>query len=105
MFLKELIEYLEKKDPNIVVPVGFCCPHSYRGYYIELAFIPEKDTTVGAMLECAKTALGETYTGWKGGEFTMGECTDVYLAEHGELGEEIGKVLLDYMTGGTGATK
>lgn len=105
MFLKELIEYLERKDPNIVVSVGFCCPHSYRGYYTELGFVPKKNTTVGDMLECAKGALGSTYVGWKGGEFTMGEYTDVYLAEYGDTGDEICNVLLDYMTGCVEATE
>lgn len=100
MFLKELINYLEKKDPTIAAALGFCCPHSYRGYYTELAFIPEKNTTVGEMLKCAKDALGSTYQGWKGGEFTMDEYTDVYLAEYGDTGDSIGLILLDFMTAG-----
>ena len=99
MFLKELIEYLEKEDPDLQIKLGFHEPHSYRGYYSELAFEPKADTTIKDMLACAKRALGATYQGWKGGDFTMGEYTDVYLAEWGDVGDSIGTVLLDYMTG------
>jgi len=98
MNLGELIEYLESKDSTIVVKMGFSEPHSYRGDYANLAFEPCKNTTVGKMLECAKSALNKVYTGYKGGEFTMREYVDVYIAEYGYLGEQVGKILLDYMT-------
>lgn len=97
MYLKELIEYLEACDPEVVVPVGFNNPHSYRGYYECLAFEPAPNVTIGSMLADARSALGQTYTGYKGGEYTMGEYTDVYLAEWGDTGDAIGTVLLDYM--------
>jgi hypothetical protein len=100
MTLGALIAHLSRADGTLVVPVGFARPHSYRGYYHDLAFEMEPNTTVGAMLEAARSALGSTYRGWKGGDFTMGEHTDVYLvAEEGECGEGIGPVLLGYMLG------
>jgi hypothetical protein len=99
MVLEELIAYLEKVDHGVVVKHGFNNPHSYRGFYQELAFEPAKNITVGEMLACAKDALGKTYTGYKGGEFKMHEYTDVYLANYGECGEGIGPTLLGYMTG------
>lgn len=97
MFLKELIEELEKHGPSKVVKLGFSTPHSWRGDYSQLAFVPTKNVTVGEMIRCAKEALGSTYTGWKGGEFTMDEYSSVYLAEHGECGEELGPTLLGFM--------
>lgn len=97
MVLKELIDWLEQQDQNAVVPVGFNNPHSYRGDYYSLAFEPATDVTFGAMLEYAKSALGETYTGYKGGEFEMHEYTDCYIAEWGCLGDQIGIILLNYM--------
>jgi hypothetical protein len=99
MYLTELIKFLEKCDPALVVPVGFTHAHSYRGYYEDLAFEPAKNVTVGAMLACAKDALGKTFAGYKGGEFEMDEYTDIWLAYYGECGEGIGPILLSYMIG------
>ena len=99
MVLKDLIEFLEQRQQETIVPLGFDSPHSYRGYYDELAFEPRENTTVGAMLACAKQALGETYKGYKGGEYTMGEWTRCHLAPYGNTGEGIGPVLLRYMVG------
>lgn len=104
MYLSDLIAFLEARDPSIVVPVGFHHPHSYRGRYDCLAFEPAENVTVGTMLACAKEALGQTYEGYKGGEYTMVEYTDVYLSEYGTTGEKIGPVLLGYMVGEIRAT-
>lgn len=97
MYLKELIAFLEKQNPAQVVPVGFHRPHSYRGYYDQLAFEPKRSVTIGSMLKCAQQAIGQTFEGYKGGDYTMGEHTDVYLAEYGSTGEQIGQILLAYM--------
>ena len=97
--LGELIAALEREDPSQVVPVGFKNPHSYRGYYHDLAFEPALNVTVGEMLEAARSALGQTFEGYKGGEFTMTESTDVWIACYGSHGETIGPVLLSYMLG------
>lgn len=99
MILQELIDFLSAYDPAIVAPVGFHSPHSYRGYYQELAFEPLENATVKEMLACAKSALGTTYEGYKGGDYTMGPYTTVYLSEYGTTGEEIGPILLKYMVG------
>ena len=99
MKLKELIEYLEKKDSDTVVPMGFYQSHSYAGDYRCLAFIPKKDMTVGEMLEWTKCAIGIIYQ-WRGGEYKMVDSADVYIVgECGEIGEKISTILLDYMTG------
>ncbi len=100
MYLSELIEVLEKwPNKEQRVPIGFTRPHSYRGYYEDLAFEPKANVTVQHMLDCAKSALGKTFSGYKGGDYTMGEYTDVWLAKYGNIGEGIGPVLLDYMLG------
>lgn len=101
MTLGELIALLKTYDPNLRVPHGFAKPHSWRGDYAQLAFEPATDVTIGEMLACAKEALGSTYTGYKGGEYKMGEYSDVYLARYGELGQEIGPTLLYYMLNST----
>lgn len=89
MTLGKLIEWLEQQDQNMVVDDGFSTPHSDRGDYSELAFAPEQKAKIGDMLEHARSALGNTFIGWKGGEFKMDECTPVYIGEYGECGDEI----------------
>lgn len=95
MTLDELIVALEAADPALVLPLGFSNPHSYRGDYMDLAFEPTANVTVGQMLADARTALGATYQGHKGGDYTMHAYTDCWLAEDGRGdGETIGPVLL-----------
>lgn len=100
MMLCDLIAYLESADQTKTVRIGFSNPHSYRGYYHDLAFEPVANIRVSEMLAAAKSALGTTYQGYKGGDYTMGEYTDCWLANYGETGEGIGPVLLGYMLSG-----
>ena len=79
MKLEDLIEILQRFPAERKVGFGFGNPHSWRGSYDELAFEPVNDTTVGEMLEAAKSAIGQTYIGWKGGEFKMGLETTVNI--------------------------
>ncbi|MER7135333.1 hypothetical protein ABT358_02170 [Streptomyces sp. NPDC000341] len=96
MTLDELLTALGKANPDLVLPNGFNSPHSYRGYYDELAFEPASNVTVGSMISAAWSAHGETYTGYKGGEYTMGRHTECWLAFEGSSGgEEITPALLD----------
>lgn len=98
MTLAELITALEAADPDRVVPHGFTNPHSYRGYYDELAFEPAANVTVADMLDDARSALGSTYEGWKGGDFTMRGHTDCWLSEEGRAsGDTISALLLQLM--------
>ena len=93
--LKELIEWLEKQDPDGVVPLGFGAPMSYRGYYDDLAFQPVENARLGDMLRHARFAMGATFTGYKGGEYTMDEFSDCWIAEYGTSGgDKIGPVIL-----------
>lgn len=101
MNLGELIRALEAvEDQDAVLKFGFNNPHSYRGDYYDLAFEPAQNVTVASMLACAKAAVGETYRGYKGGDFTMSEWTSVHLSEWGDTGESIGPFLLRYMLAG-----
>lgn len=102
VYLDELIAALDAEDPNLIVPLGFARPHSYRGYYSELAFEPALNVTVGSMLAAARSAKGATYQGWKGGDYTMDGYTDCWLAEQGRCGESIGPVLLALMLAADG---
>lgn len=87
--LGEVIDHLSALPADQVVDHGFNNPHSYRGYYDQLAFEPCENTTVGAMLACAEAALGGTFQGYKGGDYTMDRDTDCWLARYGSTGVAI----------------
>lgn len=93
--LGHIIDRLRAADPAKVCRIGFHRPHSYRGYYEDLAFVPVENISVAAMLAAAESADGETYDGWKGGEYKMSEWTQCWLSERGESGNDaIGPVMM-----------
>ena len=60
---------------------------SYRGYYSDLAFEPgDRCVTVKELLERANEANGDTFTGYKGGDFVMGDDTPLWAAPYGSTG-------------------
>jgi hypothetical protein len=81
--LGELIAYLEKFPADARFVVGFGTPHSYRGYYNELAFERQNDVAVRDMLADARGAVGATYQGYKGGRYTMTADAPVWVAAYG----------------------
>lgn len=89
MTLGELIEVLEKMDPNSILKKGLSNSHSYRGSYDELAFEPKENVCVADLLKEARCAVGKTYTGYKGVNYKMHEYTDVNIAKYGETGEKL----------------
>ena len=92
--LGELIEWLGQQDGTKVVPYGFGKPRSYRGYYEDVAFEPAQNVTFAFMLENAKAALGSTFQGYKGGDYTMHEYTNCWIAEYGTSeGDKIGPTI------------
>ena len=94
--LGDLINWLGQQDPNLIVLDGFGSPHSDRGSYDELAFTPLPSARIGDMLKYAESAVGDTFTGWKGGEYTMDLGTPVYLGEYGDCGEAITPITFKY---------
>jgi hypothetical protein len=96
--LGDLIARLEREDPARVLPLGFTNPHSYRGDYMDLAFEPVCDIPIGEMLAAARSALGATFEGWKGGDYTMHDWTSCWIAEEGSSSDnQIGPLLLDLL--------
>ena len=84
MTLSELIDRLSAHpDQDAVFKIGFKNPNSWRGSYDELAFEPAKDVPLKLMLKQAEDALGATFTGYKGGEFTMNKHTSVNIDTYG----------------------
>jgi hypothetical protein len=96
MTLGNLIDWLEKQDQELIVRDGFGSPHSDRGSYDELAFTPETEAKISDMLAHARAADGETFTGYKGGNYKMNRSTSVYIGHFGECGEEITHIHFKY---------
>lgn len=96
MTLGELIEWLQAQDQDLIVKDGFGSPHSDRGSYCDLGFDPKDKSKISDMLKNAKSALGASYFGWKGGEYTMHEYTTVKIGGWGDSGEEITTTHLKY---------
>lgn len=95
MTLGELIERFERLDPSMVFKYGITHPHSYRGYYDQLAFEPISDSKVSTMLDLSREAVGKTYTGYKGGDYTMDLSTEVNIAEYGDCGDPLTPAFFD----------
>jgi len=71
-------------------------PHSYRGYYEDLAFEQEEGTrTVGELLTDCKNAMGQVFHGYKGGDFVMGALTPVWVASWGHCGKKLMGIMTD----------
>jgi hypothetical protein len=65
-------------------------PHSYRGYYEDLAFRAGKGTMLASdLLEECRNCMGKIFEGYKGGEYMMGESTPVWVATYGYTGEKL----------------
>lgn len=100
MTLGQLIEQLEKmsSDSGVICSTDtsmvFTTFDSYRGYYDDLAlgyiakdyYEEKKDDeihTVKDFLAEAKSCLGKTFYGWKGGKFIMDKNTPLWVANSG----------------------
>ncbi len=59
-------------------------PHSYRGYYADLAFEASGDWRLDPAVDEIDGCLGRTFEGYKGGDFTMGEDAPLWLSGYGE---------------------
>ena len=83
--LGELIEKLRQADPEALI--GLHNPHSYRGYYTDLALEPTKaPIKVWQLLNQLTDVLDTELTGYKGGEFLMTYDTPLWVAHYGDTG-------------------
>lgn len=95
MNIKQILVQLDKLMDNsdeqlFIVGVSreFC---SYRGYYSELCVAPSvgRKMTACEFYNVLANQIGQTYEGYKGGEYEMAEDTELYLATYGRTGERI----------------
>lgn len=96
MTLGKMVDILKSSDPTLPVVFGGedtgspGAEDSYRGYYSDLSFgRTDAEVTVSSFLERCSKALGETYQGYKGGDFQMGPDTPIWCASYGCCGNAI----------------
>lgn len=83
MTLGGLIDALAQLPPDRAI-AGLCEPHSYRGYYCDVAFEPSDEArSVADVLAEARGCMGEIFIGYKGGDYTMGRNTPVWISLYG----------------------
>ena len=86
--LDDLINRLEELPQDMPILLGEA--ESYRGYYMDLAFVPlDEPRTVKEALKEAEKANGSTFEGYKGGDFTMARDTPVWYSHYGDCGPAI----------------
>jgi len=89
MTLGDIIKYLEAQPENKEIQ-GLGDLDSYRGYYADLAFEPTDNyEQAGSLLEKCKSAMGQVFTGYKGGDFVMGALTPLWVASYGGCGDKL----------------
>lgn len=83
MTLGKMIDALEAL-PSDMEMEGLTFPHSYRGYYCDLAFERTGAKMKGAEIKAlCMSAMGRIFEGYKGGDYLMGELTPVWIAAYG----------------------
>lgn len=83
--LGEAIKALENMAKhNGVISPGLGDPHSYRGYYSDLALTRVNQTVSASdLLKTLKVCLGKKFYGYKGGEYLMVENTPLWISGRG----------------------
>lgn len=105
LLLGEYILLLESapKDAAVILDTGDFPTklRSWRGRYAELAlgYDGESTRTVCDLLVDAKMAVGEVFQGYKGGDFTMGRGTPLWLANYGETSHDYDSHCYRMLTG------
>ena len=88
MTLGALIATLEQMPPDAMVD-GLRRPHSYRGYYEDLAFERAEWVTARTALAMCRLAIGRVFEGYKGGDYMMDLLTPLWIADYGRTGTRI----------------
>lgn len=88
MTLGKLIKHLEENPGEIAY---LDSPHSYRGYYSDLAFeLSDKPkVSTHALLIVCRHVRGSVLEGYKGGEYPMHDNTPVWISSYGTTGVKL----------------
>ncbi len=78
MTLIELKELVQSTKKGTVFEFGISDPYSWRGSYDEVCFtIKSEKTTRGAILKNINKAFSRSFYGYKGGEYSYNDWTNV----------------------------
>lgn len=88
MTLGDLIACIQKLTPGQMI-TGLHRPHSYRGYYSDLAFEAGDKRSAADTLAMLRECMGKEFTGYKGGEYHMHAGTPCWQADYGTCGLKI----------------
>lgn len=89
MTIEDLLSRLDDMGPDVMLD-GLGHPHSYRGYYSDLALEPlPGGVTVAKLAIEVNSVLGTELTGYKGGEFLMQKNTPVWVSHYGDCGKKL----------------
>jgi len=77
MILKELAEAFKNLPDEEVLDYGLGEVFSWRGSYDEVCFSIKENVSVGHCKELIERAYNETFCGYKGGEYSYGDCTPI----------------------------
>ena len=84
MELKEFKDYINSFPEGTTFEFGISEPFSWRGYYAEVAFeILDVAMTREKVLEHIELAYTETFRGYKFGNYTYNDHTDIHFEEDG----------------------
>jgi hypothetical protein len=87
--LGRLIDVLEAMPADEYV-ANLGNPHSYRGYYSDMAFELSAGVRPAAeLLDECKAAMGHVFEGYKGGEYLMGALTPIWVSDYGTTGARL----------------
>ena len=82
MELKQFKQYVESLPKGTIFNYGISKPFSWRGIYAEVAFsILNEKMTKEQILENINLAHTETFYGYKGGDFTYDDNTDIHFEQ------------------------
>ena len=69
--------------------------YSYRGYYEDIALeLSASPSTVAGLLQRAEAAVGQTFEGWKGGDYTMDRDSRLWVVSEQRYASGIRPVTL-----------
>jgi hypothetical protein len=97
MTIGEVWAYLSKIPVDHLTRWSLLYAHSYRGFYEDVAMSVRdsgRQTKIAELMEEVNKCRG-TFTGYKGGEYTMDEDTPVWVADPGSIGIPLTRGFLD----------
>ncbi len=87
--LGDFLDMLRMADPEALIPLT--SPHSYRGYYSDLALEPTPGAPIKVwqLINQLSDVIDTELTGYKGGEFLMSADTPIWVSHYGTTGSAL----------------